>query len=64
MLEGCEIWDVLFILVDSRLNIYVFFVFLFNGDGINDIFIVFVDVGILKIIFIKILDCWGNLVFV
>lgn len=62
-LEGCEIRDALSISVNSRSNIYVPSAFSPNGDGINDTFTVFADVGISKITSIKILDRWGNLVF-
>lgn len=62
-LEGCEIQDVVSIEVNSRSNIYVPSAFSPNGDGINDTFTVFGDVGISKIHSIQILDRWGNLVF-
>lgn len=62
-LEGCEIRDVVSIEVNSRANLYVPSAFSPNGDGINDTFTVFTDVGISKITSIQILDRWGNLVF-
>ena len=62
-LEGCEIQDVVNIAVNSRSNMYIPSAFSPNGDGINDTFTVFTDVGISKITSIQILDRWGNLVF-
>ncbi len=62
--DGCEVQDEMRIFVNLDYPIYVPNAFSPNGDGVNDIFLVFSENKAVKNIqTMIILDRWGNLVF-
>jgi gliding motility-associated-like protein len=60
---GCEATDEITIFVDSRGQVYIPNAFSPNGDGINDILIVYAGPGVKEINVLKIFDRWGELVY-
>lgn len=61
--EGCTARDVITIYLDARPKVYIPNVFSPNGDGINDIFLIFAGKDVAQIRTFMILDRWGNEVF-
>ncbi|MBK7426631.1 MAG: gliding motility-associated C-terminal domain-containing protein [Saprospiraceae bacterium] len=62
-LNGCPASDEIEIRVDSRANIFIPDIFSPNGDNINDVFMIFTDPGVKRIVELKIYDRWGEKVF-
>jgi gliding motility-associated-like protein len=60
---GCFTSDNIRITVDRRANVYIPDIFSPNGDGINDVFMIYADPGVKQILEFKIFDRWGELMF-
>jgi gliding motility-associated-like protein len=61
--SGCEASDNITIIVDTNGGVYVPNAFSPNGDGINEVFIVYAGPGVKEINVLKIFDRWGELVY-
>lgn len=59
--NGCSGIDFIIIiveLIDGK--VFVFNVFSFNDDGVNDCFIVYVGEDVINVEDFQVFDCWGN----
>lgn len=45
-LNGCSVSDIICIMVECELNVFILSVFFFDVDGINDVFMIFVGQGV------------------
>jgi gliding motility-associated-like protein len=61
--NGCQASDVLLVKVLSSRSVYVPTGFSPNGDGYNDIFVIYGGREVVQIKSLKIMDRWGNQVF-
>ncbi len=60
---GCVATDDIIINVDAQGKVYIPNAFSPNGDGYNDVFMVFPNKSIEKVLFLEIFDRWGEKVF-
>lgn len=61
---GCEDSAPLLLIVDKRVDVYIPNIFSPNGDGENDVFMIFADAkSVLKIKTLQVYSRWGELVF-
>ena len=61
--SGCQIRDEIFIVVDTRVPVYLPNAFSPNNDGVNDFFTVFANEFIQQIALLEVYDRWGNQLF-
>lgn len=61
--NGCEATDDIHIFVNREPRVYMPNAFSPDGDGINDLFMVYGGVGVQEINIFRIFDHWGSLVF-
>jgi gliding motility-associated-like protein len=61
--NSCPANDKIIVYVNKNVNVYTPNTFSPNGDGINDIFTIFVGVGVVKVRELYIFDRWGDNVF-
>ena len=61
--NGCEVTSQIFLRVYQPGNIFVPNAFTPNGDGLNDVFMVFTDPSVSRIQEIKIWDRWGSIMY-
>ncbi len=62
-LQGCTSEEEVTINVDTSRDVYIPNAFTPNDDGINDVFMIFSDPGVLQIRNFVVYDRWGELVF-
>jgi gliding motility-associated-like protein len=60
---GCKDTDELRLLVKIDADIYIPNVFSPNGDGTNDVFTIFSDNRVKRVVFLRVFDRWGEMVF-
>ncbi|MDA9773844.1 gliding motility-associated C-terminal domain-containing protein [Saprospiraceae bacterium] len=60
---GCMITDEIIIRVEVNKNVYIPSVFSPNGDGTNDVFVIFGEAGTFSVSNLRIYNRWGELVF-
>lgn len=58
--EGCSVTSEVAVLVDRRVPVYIPTAFSPNGDGVNDIFTIFGDRGIVDFEDFRVLNRWGE----
>lgn len=61
--EGCTARDVVTIFLDATPKVYIPNVFSPNGDGLNDVFMIFAGKDVAQIRNFIIMDRWGNQVY-
>lgn len=61
--NGCLVTDVIRIIVEKDLNVFVPSAFSPDGDGTNDVFMIFAGQGVEEVESFQIFDRWGNQVF-
>jgi gliding motility-associated-like protein len=62
--NGCTVSDIIRIFVEQDINVYIPTVFSPNGDGSNDVLMIFAGQGVAEIESFQIFDRWGNQVFI
>ena len=63
MPDGCVYSDSVRVQVQHNVRIFVPTAFSPNGDGVNDVFTAYSNVGVVRIENLKIFDRWGGIVF-
>lgn len=61
--NGCHASDFIHIYVDKRPPVFIPNIFSPNGDGINDVFMIFAGDAVKSIKLLRIFDRWGDMVF-
>lgn len=61
--NGCTVSDIIRIIVERDLNVYVPSAFSPDGDGTNDVFMIFAGQGVEEVESFQIFDRWGDQVF-
>lgn len=61
--SGCVAKDAISILVDRQSNTFIPNAFSPNGDGVNDMFTVFADGSVQRIVYLRVFDRWGNMLY-
>jgi gliding motility-associated-like protein len=61
--NGCAAADTIQIFVDERPDVFIPNIFSPNGDGENDVFMIFAGPGVKRIKELKVFDRWGEKVF-
>jgi gliding motility-associated-like protein len=62
--NGCTVSDIKRIFVEQDINVYIPSAFSPNGDGSNDILMIFADQTVAEIEIFQIFDRWGNQVYI
>jgi len=60
---GCPYIDSVTVYVNDTKNVFIPNAFSPNGDGVNDLFQIYTDKGVARILNLKIYDRWGNLLY-
>ena len=60
---GCVVKEKIAVLINRQTGLYVPTAFSPNGDGVNDVFTVFVDGSVAQINYLRVFDRWGNFLF-
>ncbi len=61
--NGCEVSDIIRIIVERDLNVFIPSAFSPDDDGTNDVFMIFAGQGVEEVESFQIFDRWGNQVF-
>ncbi len=61
--NDCTASDEILILIDKEREVYIPNAFSPNGDGVNDLFMIYANVGVEEILTFRVFDRWGELVF-
>ncbi|MEL6837507.1 MAG: gliding motility-associated C-terminal domain-containing protein, partial [Bacteroidota bacterium] len=61
--NGCEVSDLIRIIVEKDIDVFIPTAFSPDGDGTNDLFMIFAGQGVEEVESFQIFDRWGNQVF-
>lgn len=61
--NNCQVIDQIMVFVDKDWDVFILNVFLFNGDGSNDVFIIFVGLEVIWVNSFQVYNWWGELMY-
>jgi gliding motility-associated-like protein len=62
--NGCTVSDIIRIFVEQDINVYIPSAFSPNGDGSNDVLMIFAGAGVAEIEIFQVFNRWGNQVYI